>query len=774
MDSYNSKLFQPYYVRMRNILSLFLFALSLLFPDSIVYAQKTEKRTVDYVNMFVGTSNSRSMLGPYASVPYGMVQLGPDNQDAHWMGGYEYSVNNVKGFTHIHAWMMGGLMIMPAVQDLVTWEGATSSPYRGANAGYHSRILKDTEKGEPGYYSVFLYDADCLAEVTATNHCGFHKYTFANDYKDARILLDLNYPTEYGMNIHEGYFKTVSDNEIEGYADTHSAGNYVLHYNIRFNKPFKRFNGWHKNSVAKEVKEWKSEGDCGGFVEFDVRKGESILVQVSLSLVDQQGCLNNFEEELKPYNWDFDAVRKEANNKWNALLSKIQVEGDETDKEKFYTNLFRAYAKQTWSDVDGRYRDPSERIQKVNHPMYGGDAFWNTFWNYNPLLALISPDILNNWVLTQLELFDKTGWTNNGPTGLEHTGIMEVTHEIALMVGAYQKGIRNYDVNQLWNAVKHNATEQGTVVENSGWAGQRNLDVYKRLGYVPVEKGAACQTLDYAYTDFCTAQLAKALGRKKDYRYFLERSNNWKNQFNVETKWQTPKDSTGNWISNYDILSGYKWIEGNGWQYTWYVPHDVPGLIRLMGKDLFNERLEEGFEKSVKHRFAAHAFDRHQDVAYEYYINQGNEGNMQAAYLFNYSGKPWLTQKYTRSILDIYYGNHPYDGWQGDEDEGQMGAWFVMSALGLFEMNGGVTDHPEFDLTSPLFPKAVVHLDSLYGEGKTFTITAKNNSKENIYIQSASLNGKPLHKAKLKWSDVIKGGELVFEMGNHPNENWGK
>ena len=753
---------------------LFLIVLSLFFPKSIVFAQTTEKRAIDYVDMFVGTSNSRPMLGPYASVPYGMVQLGPDNQDTHWMGGYEYSINNVKGFAHIHAWMMGGLMIMPSVQDLVTWEGTTSSPYRGANAGYHSRILKDTEKGEPGYYSVFLYDADCLAEVTATNHCGFHKYTFANDYNDARVLLDLNYPTEYGMNIHEGYFKIVSDNEIEGYADTRSAGDYVLHYNIRFNKPFKRFNGWHKDSVVKDVKEWKSEGDCGGFVEFDVKKGESILVQVSLSLVDQQGCLRNFEEELKPYNWDFDAVRKEANNKWNTLLSKIQVEGDELDKEKFYTNLFRAYAKQTWSDVDGRYRDPLERIQKVNHPMYGGDAFWNSFWNYNPLLALISPDILNNWVLTQLELFDKTGWTNNGPTGLEHTGIMEVTHEIALMVGAYQKGIRNYDVNKLWNAVRHNATEQGAVVENSGWAGQRNLNVYKRLGYVPVEKSAACQTLDYAYTDFCTAQLAKALGKKKDYNYFLRRSNNWKNQFNVETKWQTPKDSMGNWIPNYDILSGYKWIEGNGWQYTWYVPHDVPGLIKLMGKDLFNERLEEGFEKSVKHRFAAHAFDRHQDVAYEYYINQGNEGNMQAAYLFNYSGKPWLTQKYTRSILDIYYGNHPYDGWQGDEDEGQMGAWFVMSALGLFEMNGGVTENPEFDLTSPLFSKAVIYLDSIYGEEKIFTIVAKNNSKENIYIQSANLNGKPLNRTKLKWSDVINGGKLVFEMGNHPNQNWGK
>lgn len=627
-----------------------------------------KKTPIDYVNTFVGTSNSRAMLGPYVGVPYGMVQLGPDNQDAHWMGGYEYSINNVKGFTHLHAWMMNGLMVMPAVQDLVTWEGTSSSPYRGANAGYHSRILKDTEKGTPGYYSVFLYDADCLAELTATNHCGFHKYTFAHDYENARIMLDLHYPAEYGTNVHEGYFKVISNQEIAGYADMRVAGDYLLHYHIWFNKPFKTFNGWKDSRVEKNISEWKSNGDCGGFVEFDVEQDETIMVQVAFSLVDSLGCLKNYEAELKSYGWDFDTVRKATREEWNGLLSKIEVQGDEVDKEKFYTNLYRSYAKQTWSDVDGRYRDPLERIQttKGAHPMYGGDAFWNTYWNFNPLLAMISPDIMNNWVRTQLELFDKTGWTNNGPTGLEHTGIMEVTHEIALMVGAYQKGIRNYDVNKLWEAVRHNATEQGRWVDGSGFAGQRNLDTYRRFGYVPLENGASCQTLDYAYTDFCTAQLAKALGKSEDYAYFMKRSENWKNQFNVQTKWQTPKDSSGNWLEHYDIFSGYKWIEGNGWQYTWYVPHDIPGLVDLMGKDLFNQRLEEGFKKSVKHRFAAHAFDRHQDTAFEYYINHGNEGNMQAAYLFNYSGKPWLTQKYTRAILDNYYGNEPYDGWQGD------------------------------------------------------------------------------------------------------------
>lgn len=734
------------------------------------------KQPVDYVNVFVGTSNSRAMLGPFAGVPYGMVQLGPDNQDATWMGGYEYALMNVKGFTHIHAWMMNGLMVMPAIQDLVTWEGSASSPYRGAGAGYHSRVVKETEKGEPGYYSVFLYDADCLAEMTATARCGYHKYTFANAYKDARIMLDLLYPTEYGSTIKDGYFNVVSDTEIEGYADTDASGNdYKLHFTIRFNKPFKNFNGWHEGKVEKDVKEWRADKDCGGFVTFDVSKDEAIQIQVALSLVDNDGSRKNLEAELAPYAWDFEAVRLAAKNEWNTLLSKIKVEGSEENQEKFYTNLYRSYAKQRWNDVDGRYRDPFEQIQTLPEGMdiYGGDAFWNTFWNYNPLLALISPQILNNWVRTELELYDKTGWTNNGPTGIEHTGIMEVTHEIAMLVGAYQKGVRKYDVDKMWEAVRHNATEQGRRLDGSGPAGQKNLDVYNRLGYVPIEYGPACQTLDYAYTDFCTAQMAKAMEKPEEYRFFQKRSENWKNQFDKDARWQALRDSSGNWVPGYDLFSGYKWIEGNGWQYTWYVPHDVPGLVESMGADLFNSRLEEGFEKSVKDRFAAHAFDRHQETAFEYYINHGNEGNMQAAYLFNYSGKPWLTQKYTRMILDDYYGNTPYDGWQGDEDEGQMGGWFVMSAIGWFEMDGGVTDEPAFDLTSPLFDKVTIRLDDEYASGKTFTVIAKNNSKENIYIQSATLNGQPLTRAKLRWSDVVNGGELVFMMGNKPNMNWG-
>ncbi len=735
-----------------------------------------QKQPVEYVNVFTGTSNSRWMLGPYAGVPYGMVQLGPDNQESGWMAGYEYSIMNVTGFSHLHAWTMAGLMVMPATQDFTKDNGASSKAYRGAGAGFHSRILKETEKASPGYYSCELYDADCKAEHTASTHCGFHKYTFkANE--DVRILLVLNFPTEYEVDIKNAIFNKIGNNVVEGYAKTFAAyGEYTLYFTIHFNKPFRSLNGWNNDTILTDVNQIKGKKDVGAFVTYSTTENEAIMMKVGLSLVDMEGARNNLKTELDPFGWDFEAAAASAREKWNTLLSRIEVKGSEQNKEKFYTNLYRSFAKQTWSDVDGRYVDPHNKIQQLPQGgvMYGGDAFWNTFWNYNTILSLIAPDIMNNWVQTELELFDKTGWTNDGPTGLKLTGIMEVTHEIALMVSAYQKGIRNYDVDKLYKAVRHNGMEQGVRPPGEGLSGMERLNVYNRLGYVPLEVDAASRTLDYAYTDYCAAQLAKAMNQDADYSFFLKRSNNWKNQFHPDLKMQVPKDSLGNWMKDYDPFSGKHWIEGNGWQYTWYVPHDIEGLVTLMGKDLFNRRLEEGFEKSVKHNFAAHAFDRHQDIAFEYYVNHGNEGNMQASFLFNYSGKPWLTQKYSRAILEMFYGNTPYHGWEGDEDEGQMGGWFVIASMGLFEMNGAVTDDPTFDLTSPLFDEITIHLDKMYNGGKPFVIKTINNSDVNVYIQSASLNGKPLTEPKLKFTELVKGGELVFKMGPKPNMDWGK
>ncbi|MCB0632357.1 MAG: glycoside hydrolase family 92 protein, partial [Lewinella sp.] len=396
------------------------------------------------------------------------------------------------------------------------------------------------------------------------------------------------------------------------------------------------------------------------------------------------------------------------------------------------------------------------------------DAFWNSFWNLNGMLSLITPHITKNWVHTQMELFDKTGWTSKGPTGLEYSGVMEGSHQMIQMLSAYQKGIYTEAPDKLYRAMKKNVTVVGGDHECGGHPGNPQLDIYIEYGYLPMDLGFTNKTLDYAFDDWCVAQMAHAIGNDEDYQYFYERSKNYRNAFHPDLKYVVPKDSKGQWKKDYDPLDNYSFVEANGWEYSFYVPHDIKGVVEIMGRDLFNQRLEEGFERSEEHQYAAYALESTGGRKSQYYVNHGNQVNMQAAWLFNYSGKPWLTQKYTRDILEAYYGNTPYHGWKGDEDEGQMGAWFVMASMGLFEMNGGGDPEPVLDISSPLFERITIKLDADFYPGKEFVIEAKHNSKKNIYIQSARLNGKPLPGVQMKFKDVVMGGTLELVMGDKP------
>ncbi len=728
---------------------------------------------VDYVDCFIGTSNSRWMLGPYAQRPMGMVQLGPDNQGNRWMGGYEYAINSVSGFSHIHAWTMGGLMMMPATADLALSNPGPDAPYLGANAGYHSRIIKDLEKAAPGYYEAFLYDHKVKAEITATTRCGFQRYTFP-ECKESRVLIDLLFPTEwdYGFTVSEATIAKVNNSEIEGYAVCRSGSwsswnNWTLYFVVRFSKPFEQLNGWkHDCAPIENISEISGKDDLGVYAVWNTKKGEVIMAQSGISLVGLEGARANLNAELDPFNWDFDACVKDARDEWNKLLSTIKVEGSsEKNRKKFYTNLYRTFFKQTWNDVDGRYRDACENIQRLKsgQQIYGGDAFWNSYWNLNGLWSIMQPEIIDNWVTTQLEMYKHTGWTSKGPAGIEYSGIMEGSHEIALMVAAYQKGIRK-DGNEIYQAIKKMVTEEGIHHPCGGQCGQVNLDAYVKYGYMPMEVGVVSKTLDYAYDDFCVAQMAKALKNKKDADFFEKRSMNYKNVIHPEYKYVCRRDKNGNWDKDFDVFSNKGFIEGNSWQYTWYVPHDANGLLDLIGRETARKRLIEGFEKSRAHNFAAHVFDRTMGQSAEFYINQGNEVNMSSAFIFNYLNMPWLCQQYTREILDRFYGDSPYHGWDGDEDEGQMGAWFVMSSIGLFEMNGGVTAGSELEITSPLFDKVTITLDKRYYPGKEFTIEAKNNSDKSRYIKTAYLNGQKLEKPRISFEAIKKGGHLIFEM----------
>lgn len=740
-----------------------------------------EKKPVEYVDCFIGTSNSRWMLGPYAQVPFGMVQLGPDNQGDKWMGGYEYAINSVSGFSHLHAWTMGGLMMMPTTADLALSNPGCDSPYKGANAGYHSRILKESEIAKPGYYAVELYDHKVKVEITTTTHCGFQKYTFPAS-KESRILIDLLFPTEwdYGFKVNDAKITKVSNTEIEGYADCISGNwssfnDYKLHFVIRFSRPFIQFHGIQDGHQIPNITSIEGKGDVGAYVVYQTEEGDEVMVQTALSLVDMDGARRNLSTEMDAFHWNFDQCVTQASNDWSELLGRIAVEGDnEEDKTKFYTNLYRSYCgKQTWNDVDGRYRDACENIRQLNkgEAVYGGDAFWNSYWNLNGLWSIITPQIVDNFVTTQLEMFKHTGWTSKGPAGIEYSDIMEGSHEIALMIAAYQKGIRK-DGDAIYEAAYKMATTPGQAFECGGGVGQHDLEYYNRLGYMPSEIGVVSKTLDYAYDDFCIAQLAKSLGKKKDAVFFEKRSKNYKNVFHPEYKYVVTRDSLGNWDEDFDKFSNKGFIEGNSWQYSWYVPHDTKCLIEILGgESLASERLVDGFEKSRIYNFAAHVFDRTLGQSAEFYINQGNEVNMSSPFIFNYLHQPWLCQQYTREILDRFYGSTPYHGWEGDEDEGQLGSWFVMTALGFFEMNGGVTANPYLEITSPLFKKTTITLDNKYYKGVSFSIEAANNSPENIYIQRATLNGVELKEPRIPFSAVVNGGVLVLDMGDTPNLN---
>ena len=732
-----------------------------------------KKQPVDWVDPMLGTASSRWMLYPGPSTPFSMVKLSPDNQKQSWKAGYEYTIENIAGFSHIHSWTMAGLLTMPITGKLKTVPGPENDP----DAGYRSRFSHDTEVASPGYYAVTLEDYGIKAELTSTTRAGFQQYTFPRA-DEAYILFDLKFPTEYGFEVLDACIEKVSDTEITGYSKQQAGryakwNEYTVNFVVKFSEPFNSFGGWTGQTVRRDINEVTGKGDVGAFVSYSTSRDQVIKIKTGISLISIDQARLNLETEMSQFGWDFDAVRNDARSTWNDLLSKIEVEGgSEIDRIKFYTNLYRSYCARTiLSDVNGKYVDMYEKVQQLkdpDSPVYGCDAFWNTFWNLNQLWTLVTPDIANKWVMSLLEIYDRGGWLAKGPTGIEYSSIMVASHEIPLMVSAYQKGIRNFDVEKAYKSMRHIQTTPGRPHEAGGHVGNRQLKSYMELGYVPVEKGPVSNTLEYGYDDWCVAQMAKALGKKDDTELFLKRAANYKNVFDPSVGYMRQKHQDGSWVKDFSPFSGKGFVEGNSWQFTWFVPHDVKGLMDLLGRDEFNRRLKDGLEKSKESNFNA-TNDRFADFP----INHGNQPNMQSAWLFNFSGAPWLTQKWVREIIERYYGTGPIDGYPGDEDQGQMGAWYVMSAMGLFEMDGGAAAEPTYEIAGPVFDKVTIHLDKKYYKGGKFVIEARNNSKKNMYIQSATLDGKLLNKPWFYHRQLADGGKLVLQMGPKPNKQWG-
>ena len=737
----------------------------------------------DYADTKIGSAHSRWMIAPGPWMPFSMVKLSPDNQNEGWQAGYDPIFETIGGFSHIHEWTMAGLSIMPTNGKLIRKVGDEKNP----DEGYRSKLNKETEEAPIGYYKAELTDYNIIAELTATTRCGFQRYTFPKDKEGSRILLDLQNPAEYSYNLEKVLIKKVSDTRVEGFSkqlspNTWSGGisqEYIVHFVVEFDQPIKNFGVWTEDGIQENVVILKKgqTADAGAFIEFDTKKNQTIQVRTGISYVSIENASKNLEVEItKPFGWDFEAVRKNNLDTWNDIFDRVKItSNDRREKMRFYTNMYRALcSRNTFSDVDGKWVDADENIRQLedpDSPALGCDAFWNTFWNLNQFWNLITPEWSNRWVKSQLAMYDAGGWLAKGPAGMEYIPVMVAEHEIPLIVGAYQMGIRDYNVEKAFEAVKKMQITPAREV-GGGFAGNRDLVPYLKYKYIPYDKGRFSNTLEYSFDDWTVSQFAKSLGKESDYRLFFERGYYWKIIIDKETGYVRMKDSKGSWLPDFDPYksgANHHYVEGNAWQLTFFVPQDVPALANEIGKDRFIERLDWGFSESDKWRF-----NGPNDQYWDYPVMQGNQQSMHFAFLFNWVEKPWLSQKWSRAIIDRYYGYGLANAYLGDEDQGQMSAWFIMASLGLFQTDGGCRVDPIYEIGSPIFKKVVLNLGERFGRGKTFTIEAKNVSKRNIYVQKATLNGKLLNTFWFPVKELLKGGSLVLEMGSEPNMDWGK
>jgi predicted alpha-1,2-mannosidase len=752
-------------------------ALIVLITANLFWTGCTSKKEIDYVNPFLGTDYHGHTF-PGASLPAGMVQLGPDTDISgwDWSSGYHYSDSSIMGFSHLHRSGMGAgdwgdILIMPTNGELKVVPGSKSNP----GEGYRSGFTHKEEEASPGYYAVKLKDYDIKAELTVTPRAGFHKYTFPES-GSSHILIDLNHGI--GDSCTGSLVKIVNNTEIEGFR---SSTGFVKKQNVyfcaQFSRPFDSFGTWkEKNISLASIAE--SGSRIGAFVNYVTKPDETIEVKVGISYTSIDQARLNLEKEIP--DWQFDRLREEAGRIWNRELSRINVQidsdTDETYKNDrlvtFYTALYHSLLfPAIFSDVDGKYMGLDDKVHYAKDFTYSSDfSLWDTFRAEMPLLTLMQPERNNDAINTMVAQYQQGGWL---PTpqqfGNSYTNDMIGDHPVVVILDAYMKGIRDFDVEKAYEAVKKNAMEIPSEHLSKGRVG---LEYYLKFGYLPYDKinQSVSRTLEYAYNDWCIAQLAKNLKKLDDYEMFMKRASNYRNVFDTSTGLARPKDSAGKWLEPFiPTFIGHgkerHYTEGNAWQYTWFIPHDVQGMIDLEGgSEKFNKKLDTLFTMSSEIQSSVSDVT---GLIGQY--AQGNEPSHHAIYLYDYAGAPWKAQDMVRNVMDNLYSAGPA-GLCGNEDMGQMSAWFIFSAMGFYPVTPGQNTYA---IGSPVFSKVIIHLDKTYNNGDKFVIEARNNSTKNKYIQSAMLNGKILNKPWFSHSEIKNGGTLIFQMGPEPNKEWG-
>ncbi len=775
---------------------LLLFGLVILFSCS----QKTEDNityfnAVQYVDPQIGSVHGRWFFYTPAALPFGMAKLAPHTNAAgsigSWMpNGYDGRQTSIEGFGHFHEFQIGGVVAMPTVGELKTVPGTLENP----NSGYRSRFDKTDEHSEPGYYSVLLKDYNIKAEITATERVGFHRYTFPKAEK-ARIIFDIGHKQGESSIVIEAFAELVNKNEVEGFVETYPSyatfcdpGNHVKMYFVaRLSKTPEQIGTFTDSIIHRNTHSTKGVNN-GIYLEFNTAANEVVEMQVGLSYTSIKNARLNLDTEAKSVS--FDEVHAAATKRWNEMLGRIQVEDkNDVNKTKFYTGLYHALlGRGVASDVNGQYKLNGEGtgqipldkngVPKYHH--YNTDGIWGGFWNLSQLWAMVYPDYFAEYVQSNIDFYKETGWLHDGEAAGVFTNGVQTNFQGLLIASAYNCGIRNFDVETGYKAALKN--EIDSIGRNLG-NGKYDLNRFIKLKYVPYEETTisngwvfnfgASHTLEYTFSSYAVAQMAKSLGHENDYQKLMNQADYWKNIFDPETKFIRPKLPNGKFITEFDPLKPWDGFqEGNAFQFSWYVPHDPAGLIKEMGLNLFNERLEKTFTESRKTVFGGgKEIDSFSGLQKLY--NQGNQPCLHQSWLFNYSGKPWLTQKWTRIICDEFYGTEPLHGYGfgQDEDQGQLGAWYVMNALGLFDVQGHASANPTFQFGSPQFEKVTIQLE--INPDKKLVIETKNNSMQNMFVQSVQFNGKEINNCWINRAELMKGGTLKFEMDSIPNKKWG-
>ncbi|HET6645726.1 MAG TPA: GH92 family glycosyl hydrolase [Pyrinomonadaceae bacterium] len=704
-----------------------------------------------YVDPFIGTAGHGHTF-PGATVPFGMVQLSPDTRLTGWDGcsGYHYSDDVIYGFSHTHLSGTGisdygDILLMPTGRDVYL----NAKNGEQTDKGYASRFTHRNERAEPGYYSVKLEDDQILAELTTTKRVGVHRYTYPNT-QDANIIIDLAHRDK----VIDSKLIVTGDRTIEGWRRSEAwAKNQIVYFALEFARPFTSYGLAADDQIIPGLKEAKGT-NVKAFFRFDVHTNQHVLAKVALSTVSETGARKNLAAETP--DWDFERIRAAASTSWQRELNKVEVKGGtEAQLRNFYTALYHSMtAPNLFMDVDGQYLGRDFKIHQANgFENYTVFSLWDTFRAAHPLYTIIDQKRTSDFIRTFLAQYEQGGRLPVWELAANETDTMIGYHAVSVIADALAKGIGGFDSEQAFKAVKHSAD-----LKHFG------LDAYTDHGYIGMEeeRESVSKTLEYAYDDWCIAQVARLLGKDADYTRFIQRAQSYKNVFDPESGFMRPR-SNGNWLDPFDPREvDFNFTEANSWQYTFFVPHDVSGLIDAMGgKQRFAEKLDQLFTGDSRTTGREQADITGLIGQYAH----GNEPSHHMAYLYNYANQPWKTQFRVRQILDEFYKPEP-DGLIGNEDCGQMSAWYVLSAAGFYPVTPGSTIYA---IGTPLFPEVRFNLENQ----KTFVIKAQGVSKTNLYIESATLNGKPYHKSYLTHQDLMAGGELVFKMSAQPNLRWG-